>query len=210
MLNYPLYTSQYLFDSMLDQEELQAFHVVFTTHNSRVSNRMKRFYISPGLPIELGLEEEIELTKIIRDIVFEYELKVLAYNICKDHVHIIIVCPSSKLSWIVARLKGKSSMLFNRFVLQSKNVKNSLNYYPSKKHYRRFWSQKYYQANLDVWRIATKQIRPGYYYRNTHLSNAINYIMHNRIKHQLPQSEELESIIKEFTCDINVGFGLMA
>jgi hypothetical protein len=62
-----------------NDEELQGFHVVLTTHNSRTSRRMIRYNVRRGPPVQLELGEEILLTRIIRDIIKENGYQILAY-----------------------------------------------------------------------------------------------------------------------------------
>ena len=64
-------------------KEKKAFHLVFTTHNSRISERMKQYGIVPGKSAELSLPQEIKLAEIFAEIAKNYELEILAWNICK-------------------------------------------------------------------------------------------------------------------------------
>ena len=56
----------------------------------------------------LSLSEEIILTQIIGDIISENNYRCMAYNICNDHVHMIIVCAQEELTTIVRKLKSLS------------------------------------------------------------------------------------------------------
>ena len=172
------------FPQIFKTKELEAFHVVLTTHNSRTSQRMIKYDVVKGDPVELDSNQEIELTKIIGGIIKEKNYQCIAYNICKDHIHLIIVCEKAELAEIIKNIKGKSSFLFqsNGF----KPIGESL------------WSQKFFRANLDVWQLNTISNLPGYLYNDTYLDNAINYIIHNREKHNLPHLPELESLINNF------------
>jgi len=62
---------------------------------------MKNHRIIKGPAIELEFVEEIELTKIIANIINKYNYKCLAYNVCIDHVHLILVCEYVELNGIV-------------------------------------------------------------------------------------------------------------
>lgn len=104
------------FPQVFKSKELEAFHVVLTTHNSRTSHRMIKYNILPENPVELNTKEEIILTKIIAEIVKEKNYKIMAYNICKDHVHLIIVCEFEELNDIVKTIKGKSAYEFNKMI----------------------------------------------------------------------------------------------
>ena len=99
------------FPQVFEPIDKQAFHVVLTTHNSRTSQRMSNYNVKTGTPIELNLKQAIKLTQIIGDIIKEQGYHCLAYNVCKDHVHLILVSDAIDLSKQVKRIKSVSSRL---------------------------------------------------------------------------------------------------
>ena len=162
-----------------------AYHLVFTTHNSRTSKRMIDYGIKKGPALELNLKEEVALTKIFRDIVLENNYNIMANNICKDHVHLILVCEPEALHTIAKTLKGKSS-----YIYQSQGFKPLG---------EPLWSQKFFFAQLDEFVFADLAKAPGYVFTDSYLDTAINYIESNRSKHHLPQSDTLKNTIADFT-----------
>ncbi|MCB9097810.1 MAG: Eco57I restriction-modification methylase domain-containing protein, partial [Arcobacter sp.] len=172
------------FPKVFSPVDLQAFHVVLTTHNSRTSQRMIDYNVKKGPPLELKLKEEIALTQYIGEVIKEKGYCCMAYNICKDHVHLILVCEEEQLAEQVKTIKGKSSYLFqsNGF----KPIGESL------------WSQKFFAADLDVWKLWTADNAKGYGANDHYIDRAVHYINHNREKHQLPESKELEKVIAGF------------
>ena len=123
-------------------------------------------------PTWLGEEQEIEITEYIAQIVHEDRLLVLAYNICGDHVHIIIACPEMEKSNIVRKLKGKTTQYYK----QRHNIDEEFH----------LWAQKY------SWKLI----------ENDHQMNStINYIHYNRKKHGLPENRKLETVIAGFVSD---------
>jgi len=181
----------------LISKDKQAYHVVLTTHNSRTSPRMIKYNVKKGPPIELGLEEEIALTEIIGNIITENAYSCLEYNICKDHVHLLVVCEYEELSKMIQKLKSISSKLFRRLDI-------SMGHDPLE--HKGLWSQKFYRADLDVWKLASLSNQPGYIYKDSHFDNTIPYIRNNRIKHKLPKSIKLEKIINSFTVSQEIAF----
>ena len=165
-------------------KELQGFHVVFTLHNSPTSKRMVANGVKTGDSKLLCLPEEILLTTIISDVIIENKFKCIAYNICQDHVHIILVCEANDLTSIVKTIKGKSSFLCLAAGIKLKGEP--------------LWSQKFFRANLDVWTLSTVSNSPGEIFNSSYLENAINYIINNRNKHKLPESIELQHAISKF------------
>ena len=181
-----------------------------TLHNSRTSQRMKKLKIYKGQALRLSLEIEIELTKVIGSIISDNQYNCLAYNICKDHVHIILVCTPDELSKQVQRIKAVSSRLIKPFInkenttsehvpLEATHIKKGRSYTP-------FWSQKFFHANLDVWSLGSFSNRPGYIYTDSYLSRAMHYIRYNREKHKLPHSNELQNVIDRLLVDIDTAF----
>ena len=77
-----------------------------------------------------------------------------------------------------------------------------------KKTQNHLWSQKFFYANLDVWKLATLSKRVGYTYDDPYIGNAIRYIQNNRIKHQLPASDTLQKLIEDFTMSSEKAFEL--
>jgi len=221
------------FPQVFRRKELEAFHVVFTTHNSRISHRMAKLGIIPSNPVELNLAEEIVLTQIFHQIVKEKDYKILAFNICKDHTHLIIVCENDELNHIVKTLKGKSAYEFNKWKRTNHTPKPSNGFQPiaveddanglkpvgdygnnsvgdngnnPNEQDGHLWSQKYFRANLDVWELAELSSKPGYIYGDKYINNAIAYISTNREKHQLPESKDLNQIISEMIVDEQIAF----
>ena len=194
---------------MRSSKDKQGYHVVFTTHNSRTSRRMIKYNIKKGPVINLNLTQEIELTKIIGDIVLESKFNCIAYNVCKDHVHMILVCEYKELSKQVQKIKAISSKLIKPFLAHGNSLENvpmNPTHRKGSKTYTPFWSQKFFHADLDVWQLASISKFPSFIYRDSYLDNALIYIQNNRIKHKLPKSEELQKQIVRFLIDQNVAF----
>ena len=181
----------------LKMKQLYGFHVILTTYNSRTSKRMQKLNISSGNSRHLNLEDEIALTKIFRDLIVKNNYKCIAYNICGDHVHLLVVCEKQNLVNIIQKLKSISSKLFNRLPLTQSYLRNA-----DKRH---LWSQKFYSAALDEFKLTSSNMGLNNN-RNSHLFNTILYINRNRQKHNLTISSELESIITEFIMTIEQAY----
>ncbi|UOE41324.1 BREX-1 system adenine-specific DNA-methyltransferase PglX [Chryseobacterium suipulveris] len=100
-------------------KEKKTYHLVFTTHNSRTSARMRRLGIVPGKPAELSLPQEIKLAEIFAQIAKDYDLDILAWNVCKDHVHISLTCSEDELLHQVRLMKSISSKMLNRWMTET-------------------------------------------------------------------------------------------
>jgi REP element-mobilizing transposase RayT len=144
------------------------YHITCVTHNSRESNRMRQLKIKRGEPVRLMTNEEILFTKLFGGIVAKYGLRLIAYNICCDHIHLVIESEESLIEQTVQMLKSTSAIEFNR---------------QSKKKYRPFWAQKFNKRDIES---------------EEQLINVIEYVNNNRLKHSLEKDEELERIIAGF------------
>jgi len=165
-------------------EHPSLYHIVLTLHNSRTSRRMTKLRIRSGPVQYLEVDDEIELTSIIKSIHIESNISCYAYNVCRDHVHMVIESKEPELPNMVKIIKGKSAFKYNK----SNGRKGA------------FWSQKFFSANLDNWKIAGPEVS-SFSQRDSYFSNAVNYIKRNREKHGLAESEELNGLISSFVIE---------
>ncbi|MEX0720296.1 MAG: Eco57I restriction-modification methylase domain-containing protein [Balneolaceae bacterium] len=157
------------FPTVFGPKEKVAYHVTFVTHNSRTSQRMMVYKVKKGDAFVLDDDLEVVVTNSIADIVTEDDLNVLAYNICADHVHMILVCAPDELPNIVRKLKGKSAQILKKHLKIPKEEKFHL------------WAQKFNRNLIED---------------EDELYNVFNYIHHNREKHNLPENEKLKKADK--------------
>ena len=68
------------------------YHVTCVMHNTRTSKRMIDYKVKAGRPEYLEPAEENKLIEILVNIIRESHLKILALNICADHLHFVLVC----------------------------------------------------------------------------------------------------------------------
>ena len=177
------------FPQVFHKKEKKIWHITTATHNSRYSQRMFDYQVKMGEAVWLDDEDEIIITKTIAEIVKEskldnngiYPIDILEYNICGDHMHLLLVCEEEELTKIVGKIKGQTARERNRnkginpLVRQNGEKAVSL------------WTQKYNKSEIRV---------------ENYLNNAIEYIRNNRVKHELPKSKEIEKIKNEFLCSV--------
>ena len=163
----------------MNDESIDVFHVVLTTHNSRNSHRMMRYKPVKGPSLELNLEQEICLLKIFARVFKKYQISCHAINVCKDHVHLMIESESMLLTEKIKLIKSISAI-----EMRKKHIGHPL----VEKH-KVFWSQKYYAKAMDVWQVNILESENNVYHRT------LQYIEKNREKHGLAKSREMESII---------------
>ncbi|UAM97507.1 transposase [Polaribacter litorisediminis] len=86
------------------------YHITTPIHDSRTSSRMIKFNVRklremgtnpyPNI-IYFTQEEELLVTQTISKIVKDDNLKLLAYNICSDHIHLLLSCDIDHVSKIM-------------------------------------------------------------------------------------------------------------
>lgn len=167
------------FSNIFHKEEIKTWMITWATHNTRISERMVEFGVKLWEPVIMDENDEIEITKTIAEITKEDNLKVLAYNICKDHVHMILQCTESERDNIVQKLKSVSARKYN--IEHNITVPTSKGSWPL--------------VHTVVWKLPKKWIEQNHlrwqkYNRNEikdekYLYNAIEYIHTNREHHGL-------------------------
>ena len=126
---------------------------------------MKLYKVKPKNEwIFLDDKQEYEITQILWKIIKEIKLKIYAYNICNDHIHLLIQCEEKDLNLIVRKLKWKSVKMYKDLYKIEDKIK--------------FWWQKF---NKNI--ITNKK----------QFFNTIEYINNNRKKHWLKENNLLKN-----------------
>jgi len=160
------------FPSVFEEKEKKAFHITWVVHNSRTSQRMIDYKVKKGVAFWLEDEHEVVVAKTIKEIVEQDDLNAMALNICRDHVHFLLVCEEEELPNIVRKLKGKSSQKLKEHLQIPKEEQFTL------------WAQKY----------STTYIKS-----EEQLWNTIEYIHNNRVKHELHSNKGLQTLVESDT-----------
>ena len=129
------------------------------------------YQVNKEIGIHLDEKAETIITGIITGIIRENNYTVYAYNICRDHVHMLIECEEDKISDMVRRLKGKSSQLYKEYLGKKANNPSHL------------WAQKF-----NKWLIQS----------DDQLRLTMEYILRNREKHNLPENKGLQPLVQQF------------
>jgi REP element-mobilizing transposase RayT len=146
----------------------ELWHVTMVTHNSRYSERMKKYRVKASPAFWLEPEDEVKLCGIIGDIVEKYHMKFHQFNICGDHAHILMEVEDGKLEDTVKTLKSLSALGYKRSLgIAAKSAFH-------------LWAQKFNKQLVDS---------PEY------LKSLIQYISSNRLKHGMQENANLETAI---------------
>ena len=177
------------FPHIFEKKDKKAWHVTWVTHDTRTSQRMIKYKVRERradgqmhIDRSVVLEEEdaIKVTEILSKIVVEEKLNCLAYNVCHDHIHMLLVCEEEELSNVVRKLKGKSAQKFKEYKGIPKDERFHL------------WAQKFNKTPI----VSNEQIYA-----------TINYINHNREKHELPDiNKGLQPLVRKMICNLDHAF----
>jgi REP element-mobilizing transposase RayT len=182
------------FPQVFKRKKKQAFHVTWATHNSRYSERMAQYKVKTGEPVYLSEKEELVITQTIAEIIKTDKLNCLAYNICRDHVHLLIVCEEAELSAIIGKLKSMSARACNiamgRTALtvgHAPLLVDDAVTAPTQGH-----APVLGETQFHLWALKfdTRHIND-----DEQFSNTIEYIVNNRTKHRLPPLHTAEGVL---------------
>jgi REP element-mobilizing transposase RayT len=165
----------------LEEKEENFFHITWVTHNSRVSERMKKYKVRSGKPLYLSSSEEAEIAAYISEIADSDDLKIFMFNICRDHVHMLLMCENTERDNIVRKLKSVSARKFFQKERELSRVEGHGGLPPCDK-INRLWAQKY------NWSVLTD---------DNSIGNVYEYIKFNREKHSLPFNRRLKEVIEK-------------
>ena len=139
------------FPKVFKEKDKKAWHITTATHDSRTSQRMIDYKVRElrdngtrpkAYPIWLEPEDELLITETVAQIVEEDQLNVMAYNICGDHLHILLVCEEEKVSKIVGKIKAITSKEYNTAIGITTREHVPLSK-EEKKSYNSLWTQKF-------------------------------------------------------------------
>lgn len=183
------------FPKVFKEKDKRAFHITTAIHDSRTSQRMIDYQVRQkramgtkpfAQPIYLTADDECVITETVADIVKKDGLNIMAYNICKDHMHLLLVCAEEEVATIVKQIKGRTARECNA----SKGI-NPLVQSGTDKSVP-FWSQKFYQKPVET---------------QEQLAHTYDYIRHNRSKHELPEHpSNVKALIESFCTDQKTAF----
>ncbi|MDR2917397.1 MAG: Eco57I restriction-modification methylase domain-containing protein [Tannerella sp.] len=183
------------FPQVFREKVKKAFHITTALHDSRTSQRMIDFKVrerrfNGTLPepqvYPLDASDELVITQTVAGIVTADRLNVLVYNICCDHLHLLLVCEADEVERIVGKIKGRTAREYN--------LNKGINPLVKEKGERSvpLWTQKFGCREIES---------------EEQLHNTIEYIRNNRIKHGLPVLDNGACpIVKEMLCTVDHAF----
>ena len=171
--------------------EKEVYLITWVTHYSRRSERMDIFRVPYGEGVELTMEDEILIMKSLVAVIKSDQLKILAINICGDHVHVVMVCRQDQRNVIVARMKGKSAYEYNQFKWCNRGGNPHVDGSYHDGTIAHLWARKYHHKSLDS---------------DEAVVNAIEYVRNNRIRHNLPNHPTLTILVESVSIAVDEAF----
>ena len=183
------------FPRIFIEKDKRAFHITTVVHDSRTSQRMIDYKVRDkramgtkplAAPHYLTEEDERVITQTVAALAKEKDLAIMAYNICKDHLHLLLVCEEGEVSGIVKQIKGRTARMCNSNKGIHPLVKNGTDKSIP------LWSQKFHQKRVET---------------QEQMVHTVDYIRHNRSKHELPEHPDaLKALIEDFCVDQKKAF----
>ncbi|WP_298767582.1 TaqI-like C-terminal specificity domain-containing protein [uncultured Polaribacter sp.] len=184
------------FPNVFKEKNKKPYHITTAIHDSRTSTRMEKYKVRERR--EMGTnpypnviyftpEDDANISKTIAEIVQEDNLNLLAYNICADHIHLLLVCELEEIPAIMQKIKGRTSYNNKRDNKgNNKGLKPLAKKEKEKENNKPLWQQKY---------SAPKEITS-----EEQLYNTVKYIQTNRAKHELPAHKKATQQIIDAMC----------
>ena len=197
------------FPKVFREKQKRPWHITTAVHDSRTSERMIEYDVrrlrDHGTrpypePMLLSTEEEIIITETVAKIVEEDKLNVLAYNICFDHMHLLLVCEEEEVPKIVGKIKSMTARAVN--IAMGRTVPTTVATtmdpagttavataghdplsVPAAENLPDEEQPKKGITQCSLW---TRKFGNTYIESDEHLYNAIEYIRTNREHHDLP------------------------
>ncbi|MCD4695445.1 MAG: N-6 DNA methylase, partial [Bacteroidales bacterium] len=205
------------FPDIYKKKEKKAWHVTTAIHNSRYSQRMFDNHVKLDEPIWLSEKDELVITRSIAEIIKEDKLNMLEYNICGDHMHILLVCGKEELPAIVGKLKavsGRKCNIARGITIPARTPPDTSAISPTTRgHVPLSYSESDIASDIAMGNSTSTDKEKKKYNslwtqkfgrreitNKNDLKNVIEYIKNNRKKHKLPENREIRSLAKEMCC----------
>ncbi|WP_051929404.1 TaqI-like C-terminal specificity domain-containing protein [Flavobacterium sp. 83] len=199
---------QTAFPKIFTEKQKKPWHITTAIHDSRTSQRMIDYKVRekramgtmPEPQINyLTDNDEMVIAETVSILVNEQHLNILAFNICKDHIHIVLVCEEEEVNEIVRKIKGRTAREVNK--------NNGINPIIDKDYNNGFKPivESTGEKSIPLWtqKFGCKEIVD-----ENQLTNTINYIKTNRAKHNLPDNSNkgFKSLVDSISCTYEHAF----
>ena len=192
------------FPQVFREKQKKAWHITTAVHDSRTSERMVEYEVRrfrdhgtrpKPEPMLLSEEEEIIVTETVSKIVREDKLNLLAYNICFDHMHMLLVSEEEEVPRIVGKIKSMTARAVNIAMGRTVPMMETpigttaaatAGHDPLSLPDANLPDDELPKKGIPQCSLWTRKFGNTYIDSEEHLYNAIQYIQTNREHHDLP------------------------
>ncbi|TRX36318.1 Eco57I restriction-modification methylase domain-containing protein [Flavobacterium restrictum] len=215
---------QTAFPQVFKEKQKKAFHITTAIHDSRTSQRMidhkvrekRAMGTMPEPQINyLTDDDEMVIAETVSTLVKEQNLNILGFNVCKDHIHIILVCEEEAVDEIVRKIKGRTARevnkshgvnpVINKEYHSNNGLKPIANATEDNNNRLQPIASKKAEKSVPLWtqKFGCKEIVD-----ENQLSNTIEYVKNNRAKHNLPphSNKGFKPLVESIACDHDYAF----
>ena len=179
------------FPKIFKEKNKKTWHITTAIHDSRTSQRMIDYKVRekramgtmPEPQIHyLTDDDEMVIAETVALLTKELHLNILAFNVCKDHIHIVLVCDEEELDEIVRKLKGRTAREVNKS-RENRDTDTTMGSTMGLSPLPLPLSSTLPVKSIPLWtqKFGCKEILD-----EAQLENTINYVKNNRNKHNLP------------------------
>ncbi len=188
------------FPEVFKEKNKFAYHITTSLHDSRTSQRMIDYHArerrfegtKPNAEVfPMTKEEEELIAKTVGKIAKEDNLNIAAFNLCYDHMHILLICEEEDIPKIIQKIKSKTAREVN--ILRGKTIVSPREHAPLTSIITPSTERGEKQNSLWTQKFGNNPIKD-----DNHFWNTVNYIDENKVKHNLPNNPQLKKIIESF------------
>lgn len=199
---------QTAFPQVFKEKQKKPFHITTAIHDSRTSQRMIDYKVREKRALGtmpepqvncLTDDDEMVIAETVSILAKELQLNIVAFNVCKDHIHIVLVCEEDEIDEIVRKIKGRTAREVNK--------NNGINPVINKDYNNELYNnglepivkESTGAKSVPLW---TQKFGCKAIVDQNQLQNTIAYVKNNREKHNLPphSNKGFKPLVESIAC----------
>ena len=144
--------------------------ITWVTHNSRYSERMKKYKVEKKEWIFFDTKDRIFIYELISEKLEKEWIKNFSLNILSDHVHLVLIYEENNLSKLIKNIKGSTSFYYSK----AKKLTKKWEWIQNK-----IWAKWFSKTYLDTEEYIEKVIRYTLENHNKHKIENILQLVNN-------------------------------
>ncbi|MGL2992905.1 Eco57I restriction-modification methylase domain-containing protein [Flavobacterium sp. TSSA_36] len=196
------------FPQVFKEKQKKPFHITTAIHDSRTSQRMIDYKVRENRALGtmpepqvnyLTDDDEMVIAETVSILAKELQLNIVAFNVCKDHIHIVLVCEEDEIDEIVRKIKGRTAREVNK--------NNGINPVINKDYNNELYNnglepivkESTGAKSVPLW---TQKFGCKAIVDQNQLQNTIAYVKNNREKHNLPphSNKGFKPLVESIAC----------